>query len=60
VAHAAGNGLSLSNRILSLLPGAEYERLAPHFDYAELPARGGRLHRLPLGARAGYLFLGRR
>jgi CRP-like cAMP-binding protein len=40
MSHAEGNGRPLSNRILSLLPAEEYERLAPHFQYVELPLRG--------------------
>ena len=39
MSHADGNGRQLSNRILSLLPPAEYERLAPHLQYVELPLR---------------------
>jgi CRP-like cAMP-binding protein len=40
MSHADGDAPPLSNRILSLLPAEEYERLAPHFQYVELPLRG--------------------
>jgi CRP-like cAMP-binding protein len=39
VPHADGNGRLHSNRILSLLPAEEYDRLAPHSRYVELPLR---------------------
>ena len=39
MSHADGNGRLLSNRILTLLPTEEHERLAPHFQYVELPLR---------------------
>lgn len=38
MSHADGDARQLSNRILSLLPAEEYERLAPHFRYVELRA----------------------
>lgn len=36
---ADGDARLHSNRILSLLPAAEHQRLAPHFRYVELPLR---------------------
>jgi len=39
MSHADGNGRLHSNRILSLLPAGEYDRLAPHSRYVELPLR---------------------
>ena len=39
MAHPDGDGRPHYNRILSSLPAREYERLAPHFQYVELPLR---------------------
>jgi CRP-like cAMP-binding protein len=39
MAHPNGNGRLHYNRILSSLPAEDYERLAPHFHYVELPLR---------------------
>lgn len=39
MSHAGGDARPHSNRILSLLPAAEHERLAPHFQYVALPLR---------------------